>query len=88
MWFGGFERGWLFFLMSGSLYYILCLSQSVAYVWCWGLYWFQCEIVCLIVVRGCCGIVGSGWRVVVVVCVRVWAVAVVWVGLGVCLACI
>jgi hypothetical protein len=30
-------------------------------------------------VRGCCGVVGCDWRVMVVVCVRVWAV----VGLGV-----
>ncbi len=29
--------------------------------------------------RECCGVVGSGWGVMVVVCVRVWAVVVMWV---------
>ncbi len=39
-------------------------------------------------VRGCCGGVGSGWRVMVVMCVRVWVVAVMWVVLDAGLVCI
>ncbi len=76
---GGFERGRLFVLFSGSRYYIFYLPHSGSYIWCWGLLLFRCVFVCEMGVRGCCGVVASGWGVMVVVCVRAWAIVVMWV---------
>ena len=39
-------------------------------------------------VRGRWGVVGSGWGVMVVVCVRVWAVVVMWVAVDAGFVCI